>query len=247
MRARWGAERCGKREEPLLYHLRGVIVHKGEASHGHYYAFMHKPGMGWFRVDDEKVVSFDLDKGLVHKPCSSTPIGPALPTGGAGSGLGAAGREVSGFAVGGGKGLEGLAALAEECFGGVDSASKVRAGKKARNHNAFVLFYERTSDSGTHPPMAGIEDVNSSSSSDAAHSPAPHATDAEKAVKELQSALQSLPDHRDYGLCNTARARAVDDVLLEPVLSMFLCTFWVRGRVKLCVCCGADGRYAPGS
>jgi ubiquitin C-terminal hydrolase len=32
-------------------------VHKGEASHGHYYSFMNKPGVGWFRIDDEKVTS----------------------------------------------------------------------------------------------------------------------------------------------------------------------------------------------
>ena len=44
-------------EEPLRYHLRGIIVHKGEASHGHYYSFMNKPGVGWFRIDDERVTS----------------------------------------------------------------------------------------------------------------------------------------------------------------------------------------------
>ncbi len=26
--------------KPLLYHLVGVIVHKGEASHGHYYSVL---------------------------------------------------------------------------------------------------------------------------------------------------------------------------------------------------------------
>jgi hypothetical protein len=45
-----------------------------------------------------------------------------------------------------GGGPEQLTALAEECFGGMASNSKLhnlRAGKGARNNNAFVLFYER--------------------------------------------------------------------------------------------------------
>ena len=38
----------GGAEAALLYHLRGVIVHKGAASHGHYYALMHRQGRGWY-------------------------------------------------------------------------------------------------------------------------------------------------------------------------------------------------------
>lgn len=35
----------------LLYHLVGVIVHKGEASHGHYYSLMkHQPRGTWYKV-----------------------------------------------------------------------------------------------------------------------------------------------------------------------------------------------------
>jgi len=42
---------------PLGYELSGVIVHKGEASHGHYYSFIkHRSGQ-WFQLDDEKVSS----------------------------------------------------------------------------------------------------------------------------------------------------------------------------------------------
>jgi hypothetical protein len=48
---------------------------------------------------------------------------------------------------GAGGGPELLTALAEECFGGMASNSKLhsnlRAGKGTRNNNAFVLFYER--------------------------------------------------------------------------------------------------------
>ena len=45
-------------------------MHKGEASHGHYYSFMNKPGVGWFRIDDEKVTSTKvqaLTRQLVQK------------------------------------------------------------------------------------------------------------------------------------------------------------------------------------
>ena len=45
-----GDARGGGAEGALLYHLRGVIVHKGAASHGHYYALMHRQGRGWYRA-----------------------------------------------------------------------------------------------------------------------------------------------------------------------------------------------------
>ena len=44
----------------VLYHLVGVIVHKGEASHGHYYSLLkHTPRNTWYRVDDDNVSVFD--------------------------------------------------------------------------------------------------------------------------------------------------------------------------------------------
>lgn len=157
-------------------------MHKGEASHGHYYCFMYKPGIGWFRIDDEKVQPFDLEKGVVDKhppPCNVAGPSPASSKGGAAS--------------------EELSALAEECFGGMDSTNKA-LGKKVRNHNAFVLLYQRAADrqfrgSVGHPSH---DDAMSSSSSDAPRSPAP-THHADPAVKDLQAALQSLPDHRLNG------------------------------------------------
>jgi hypothetical protein len=177
-----------EKPEPLLYNLRGVIVHKGEASHGHYYCFMHKPDMGWFRVDDETVTPFDLEKGIVDKPTHQF-VGPAPAPGSAGPSSGGGGAKSGG--------LEGLSALAEECFGGVDAKSK-RGGKKTRNNNAFVLFYERAPDRHLRASNPLLDDALSSSSSDAPRSPL-DGTPADPAVKELQTALQSLPDYRDYG------------------------------------------------
>ena len=166
-----GAEREDK-QDPLLYHLRGIIVHKGEASHGHYYCFMHKPGTGWFRIDDEKVQPFDLEKGVVDK---HPPPGSSAAS-----------------YQGGGEGCEGLSALAEECFGGVDSKNKA-LGKKVRNHNAFVLLYQRAATDRQVRGSAGHsshDDVMSSSSSDAPRSPAP-TQHADPAVKDLQAATVS--------------------------------------------------------
>ena len=46
--------------QQLLYHLVGVIVHKGEASHGHYYSLMKYQANGtWYKVDDDTVAEFD--------------------------------------------------------------------------------------------------------------------------------------------------------------------------------------------
>ena len=46
--------------QQLLYHLVGVIVHKGEASHGHYYSLMKYQVNGtWYKVDDDTVAEFD--------------------------------------------------------------------------------------------------------------------------------------------------------------------------------------------
>ena len=78
--------------DAMIYNLRGVIVHKGEASHGHYYCFMHKRDKGWFRVDDETISPFDLEKGLVNKATQQfvgpapAPVGP--PSGGGKSAAG---------------------------------------------------------------------------------------------------------------------------------------------------------------
>jgi len=189
----------GAQEEPLLYHLRGVIVHKGEASHGHYYCFMHKHGKGWFRIDDETVTPFDLETGLVDPKTSSSSatsapatIGPAAPGSGGGVGKGAGGSE-------------GLSALADECFGGVDSKNKARAGKKTRNNNAFVLFYQRAPDRHFRGSGSACHDDTdlpfSSSSSDAPRSPVPNtsSSQAHATVKDLETALQMLPDSRHYG------------------------------------------------
>ena len=49
--------------EKILFHLAGVIVHKGEASHGHYYCIVKEPKSGsWYKLDDEKVTLFSEDK-----------------------------------------------------------------------------------------------------------------------------------------------------------------------------------------
>lgn len=146
-------------------------MHKGEASHGHYYCFMHKPGTGWFRIDDDKVQPFDLEKGVVDK---HPPPGP---------------RAASSKGVGG---CQGLSALAEECFGGVDSKNKA-LGKKIRNHNAFVLLYQRAATDrllGCSAVHSIHDDTMSSSSSDAPCSPAP-THHADPAVKDLQAATIS--------------------------------------------------------
>ncbi|EKX54537.1 hypothetical protein GUITHDRAFT_63537, partial [Guillardia theta CCMP2712] len=46
-------------DDPLLYGLVGIIVHKGEATHGHYYSLVkHATGV-WYKVDDEKVGIFE--------------------------------------------------------------------------------------------------------------------------------------------------------------------------------------------
>jgi ubiquitin C-terminal hydrolase len=38
-----------------MYDLKGIIVHKGEASHGHYYSMVMQESGEWFLLDDEKV------------------------------------------------------------------------------------------------------------------------------------------------------------------------------------------------
>lgn len=50
-------------ERPLVYHLVGVIVHKGEATHGHYYGLMKHSGSNkWYKVDDDNVTEYDVDQ-----------------------------------------------------------------------------------------------------------------------------------------------------------------------------------------
>jgi hypothetical protein len=140
---------------------------------------MHKPGTGWFRIDDEKVQPFDLEKGVVDKHPPPGSSAASYQGGGGGGG-------------GGGEGSEGLSALAEECFGGVDSKNKA-LGKKVRNHNAFVLLYQRAATDRQVRGSAGHsshDDVMSSSSSDAPRSPAP-TQHADPAVKDLQAATVS--------------------------------------------------------
>ena len=206
--------------DAMIYNLRGVIVHKGEASHGHYYCFMHKRDKGWFRVDDETISPFDLENGLVDKPTQQF-VGPALAPVGPPSGGGKSAA-----------GLEGLTALAEECFGGVDAKSK-RAGKKPRNNNAFVLFYERAPDKHLHTgnlnPLLDDSVSTSSPSSDASRSPF-DGTAADPGVKELQTALQSLPDDRHYG--THPELEEVGERARR--WSVCACSAWRCGRVLIC-------------
>ena len=48
-------------DEPLLYELKGIVVHSGQFSFGHYYSFAKDPITGkWLKLDDDQVSEFDL-------------------------------------------------------------------------------------------------------------------------------------------------------------------------------------------
>ena len=48
-------------DEPLLYELKGIVVHSGQFSFGHYYSFAKDPITGkWLKLDDDVVSEFDL-------------------------------------------------------------------------------------------------------------------------------------------------------------------------------------------
>jgi hypothetical protein len=59
-------ESGGADASPLLYELVGVLVHFGQAEHGHYYSFIKEAELQdgkWFEFNDTRVVHFDA-KGL---------------------------------------------------------------------------------------------------------------------------------------------------------------------------------------
>jgi len=48
-------------DQPLLYELKGIVVHSGQFSFGHYYSFAKDPITGkWLKLDDDQVSEFDL-------------------------------------------------------------------------------------------------------------------------------------------------------------------------------------------
>lgn len=48
-------------EEGLLYELKGIVVHSGQFSFGHYYSFAKDPISGkWLKLDDDQVSEFDM-------------------------------------------------------------------------------------------------------------------------------------------------------------------------------------------
>mmetsp|Transcript_39620 Transcript_39620/g.93227 ORF Transcript_39620/g.93227 Transcript_39620/m.93227 type:complete len:2695 (+) Transcript_39620:129-8213(+) len=48
-------------EESLVYDLKGIVVHSGQFSFGHYYSFAKDPISGkWLKLDDDQVSEFDL-------------------------------------------------------------------------------------------------------------------------------------------------------------------------------------------
>lgn len=131
-------------EGALTYGLVGVIVHKGEASHGHYWSLIrHRSSGKWYKLDDETVTLFEQDK------------------------------------------------IPDECFGGINfKAKSFRVEKKAKNQNAFVLFYERLNPVST--MQTREESMSDSASSD--HSGA--GTQVEQSVRGLQQAIQALRNDR---------------------------------------------------
>jgi ubiquitin C-terminal hydrolase len=47
--------------ESLIYDLKGIVVHSGQFSFGHYYSFAEDPISGkWLKLDDDQVSEFDL-------------------------------------------------------------------------------------------------------------------------------------------------------------------------------------------
>ena len=60
-----GAEAGGRRvvgvEDEAIYELKGIVVHSGQFSFGHYYSFAKDPISGkWLKLDDDVVSEFDL-------------------------------------------------------------------------------------------------------------------------------------------------------------------------------------------
>lgn len=43
-----------------MYHLQGVVLHRGAIEGGHYWAHV-KDGINWYSVDDQKVELLDRD------------------------------------------------------------------------------------------------------------------------------------------------------------------------------------------
>eukprot|EP00051_Salpingoeca_urceolata_P010816 m.132959 g.132959 ORF g.132959 m.132959 type:complete len:2404 (+) comp16869_c0_seq3:193-7404(+) len=63
-------EGAAPRLRKCMYRLAGVLVHSGQASGGHYYSFVRKPGGTageWLKFDDTDVTEINLDEGAMSR------------------------------------------------------------------------------------------------------------------------------------------------------------------------------------